>query len=86
MCNLSCARWYKGTAELLCLTELKWHVFLVLFHWLKSLTYEGVEETGVPGDNRQGQASEKSHIIKPDQDLNPRSSICGRCLLGKQMS
>ena len=26
-CNLQCATWYEGTAQLLSLTELKWHLF-----------------------------------------------------------
>ena len=26
-CNMSCATWYEGTAQLLSLTELKWRLF-----------------------------------------------------------
>ena len=32
ICNMSCATWYKGTAQLLSLTELKF--VLALFNWL----------------------------------------------------
>ena len=37
-CNMSCATWYKGTAQLLSLTECKSHLHKLYFHWLKPLT------------------------------------------------
>ena len=39
-CIMSCATWYKGTAQLRSLTELKSHLFN-LFYGLKPLTDEG---------------------------------------------
>ena len=36
-CNM-CVMWYKETAQLFNLTELKSHLFSGLFHWLKPLT------------------------------------------------
>ena len=33
-CNMSCATWYEGTAQLSCLTGLKWHLcYLFVFWW-----------------------------------------------------
>ena len=60
---------------------------LVLFYWLKPLTNEGGEETGVPGENPRRRAFRKCHILKPEnsspnRDSNPHSSIGGR--LGKR--
>ena len=39
-CNLQCATWYKRTAQLLSLTELKSHFILALSYWLKPLTMQ----------------------------------------------
>ena len=46
-CNMPCATWYEGTAQLLSVTELK-PLFVLL---AEQLTDEGGEETGVPGEN-----------------------------------
>ena len=59
---------------------------LVLFYWLKPLTDEGGEETGVPRKTLTT-SFRKCHILKPEnsipnRDSNPHSSIGGR--LGKQ--
>ena len=44
------ATWYEGTAQMLSLTELKSHLFeLILL--AEPLTDEGMEETGVSGEN-----------------------------------
>ena len=41
--NMSCKTWYEGTAQLLSLTELKWHLCeLALCYWPKPLTDEGI--------------------------------------------
>ena len=86
-CNMWCAMWYKGTAQLwINLTELKSHLFWLYFigwtihQWRR-------------GGNRSiwrkppMMSLKKCHILKPDnsspkQDSNPHSSIGGR--LGKQ--
>ena len=62
MCNMSCATWYEGTAQLLSLTELKSHLFEIffLFCLAEPLTDEGGEETGVPNDNPWRLASENA--------------------------
>ena len=51
MCNMSCATWYEGTAQLLSLTELESHLFEFYFILPEPLTDEGGVETGVPGEN-----------------------------------
>ena len=50
MCNMSCATWYKGTAQLLSLTDLN-HIYFSFILLAETLTDEGGEETGVPGEN-----------------------------------
>ena len=60
---------------------------LALFYWLKPLTNEGGEETGVPGENLLATNFRKCYILKPEdsnpnRDSNPHSSIGSR--LGKQ--
>ena len=47
--NISCATWYGETAQLLSLTELKLHLYLIICSWLKP--DEEREETGVPREN-----------------------------------
>ena len=54
------ATWYEGTAQLLSLTELKSHLFELYLNWLKPLTDEGGEETGVPEENLRRWASENA--------------------------
>ena len=44
------AAWYKGTAQLLSLTEFKSHL-IELYLLAEPLTNEGGEETGVPREN-----------------------------------
>ena len=85
-CNMSCATWYEGTAQLLSLTELKSHLFSFIL-LAEPLTAEGGEETGVPGENPCTTSFRKCHILKPEnpspsRDSNPpHSGIGGR--LGK---
>ena len=90
-----CAMWYKWRAQLLSLAGFKSHLFEILL--AESLTDEGGEETGEPGENPWQRASEnakplatsfrKCHIIlepedsSPERDSNLQSSIGGR--LGK---
>ena len=50
MCNMSCATGYKGTHQLLSLTEFKSHYFSIT-SLAETLTDEAGEETGVPGEN-----------------------------------
>ena len=64
-CNMSCAAWYEGTAQLLSLTELKSHLFQ-LFYWMKTLTDEGGEEIRVPGGKKKRTTSfRKCYILSP---------------------
>ena len=56
-CNLHCATWYEGIAQLLSLTEFKIAFILALFYWLQPLNDEGGEETGVLGKKSWRQAS-----------------------------
>ena len=51
MCSMSCATWYKGTAQLLSLTEFKIHFILAFFPLAELLLDEGGEETRMPREN-----------------------------------
>ena len=87
MCNMLCAMWYEGTAQLLSLTELKSHFFLTFIlltetitRWRRGRNY-GTRRKSLTMSFR------KCHILKlknssPNWDLNLHSSIGGR--LGKQ--
>ena len=67
--NMSCATWYKGTAQLLSVTEFKSHLFLALFYWLKPLTDEG----GNRSTRRKPLMTSlrKCHKFKPQPRLEP---------------
>ena len=81
------ATWYKGTAQLLSLTELKSHLFELYFvGWIIKPMKEGrkleyPEKT--PGDEHQKMPhTTQPEDSSPKRDSNLRSSIGGR--LGKQ--
>ena len=62
-CNMQCAIWYDGTAQLLSLTRVEITFILalsLLAETMKPLTNEGGEETRVPKENRQRRASENA--------------------------
>ena len=95
-CNMSRVIWCVRTAQLSILTELKLHLYLDLFHWLKSVTSEGREETRVPGHPppppphpprwAPGNATYSSpKLPSPDRDSNPHTSTGGKHLQGKLM-
>ena len=80
------ATWYKGTAQLLMLTDFKSHLLSFIL-----LAEPGGEETGVPRKNKKNKnkttSFRKYHVLKPEdsspkRDSNPHNSIGGR--LGKQ--
>ena len=86
-CNLQCATWYEGTAQLLRFDRVEIAFILALFYWRKPLTVEGGEGTDVPGKKTPKTSFRKCHILKPEnsspkRDSNLLSSIGGR--LGKQ--
>ena len=58
-CNMPWATWYKGTAQLLSLTDFRSHIFSFIL-LSEPLTNKGGEETGVPGENRWRRASENA--------------------------
>ena len=51
-CNVSCATWYEWTAQLLSLTELKWHFILALL----ACTQGSLEPVLATGDYATGEA------------------------------
>ena len=87
VCNMLYATWYKGTAQLLSLTEFKSPFFLLYFiGWTINRSRKG----GNQSTQRKPPMTSfrKCHILKPENsspkwDLNLHSSIGGR--LGKQM-
>ena len=56
-CSALRATWYEGTAQLLSLTQLN-RIYFSIIILAEPLTDEGGVETGVPGENPWGQASE----------------------------
>ena len=75
-CNMPCARWYKGTAQLLDSSAIKFdraEISLVLFHRLKPITDQEGEETGVPlrnpKDELQKMPQTKARKSKPQPRL-----------------
>ena len=87
-CIKLCATWYEGTARLLSLMELKWHLFWL---YLLAETSNWCRRGGNRSDKRKPQTTSfrKCHILKPinsspDWDSNPQSSIGSRRLLSKQ--
>ena len=58
-CNMPCGTWYKQTAQLYS-DRIEIAFILALFYWLKSLTDEGGEETGVPGEKARRRSSENT--------------------------
>ena len=55
------ATWYKGTAQLLSLTEFKSHLFQLYFLLAEPLTDEGREEAGVPGESPGNELQQMPH-------------------------
>ena len=81
--NMSLATWYEGTAQLSSLTELKPHIFLASFHWLKSLRRGGNRSTWrKPMTTRFKKCyMPEPKNSSPKRDLYPHSSNGGRRLL-----
>ena len=74
-CNMSCATWYKGTAQLLSLTEFKPHLYLLYFIGSTiKLMKEGrkpeyPEKT--PGDELHKMPHTEARKFKPQARLKP---------------
>ena len=79
----------KDISQLLILTNLKLHLFLISFYWLKLLKDEGGEETGVPEkiplDELQKMPHTKTVKSSSNWDSNPHTNIDGMHLIGKHM-
>ena len=57
-CNMSCATWHEGIAHAsIKFNRVQIGYIFALFHWMKRLTDEGGEETGVSGENPWRRAS-----------------------------
>ena len=63
MCNMLCATWYEGTAQLLSLTELKSHFFQLHFIGWTTNKEEG-EETRVSRENPDDERQKMPHTIQ----------------------
>ena len=60
MSTLSCATLYRRESSATKFDRIEMLSISTLFHWLKTLTHEGWEETGIPGENPQQRASENA--------------------------
>ena len=82
LCNMSWATWYKGTTQLLSLTECKLHLFELFILLAEPFNNVGREETGYP-EKPLVISFRRCHILKPEdsspkQDSNPHNSIGGQ--------
>ena len=72
-CNTSCATWYEGTAQLLCLTDFKSHFFELFVtgrtinRWKEGRKPEYQEKT--PDDELQKMPHTTARIFKPQPRL-----------------
>ena len=75
-----CATWYEGIVQLLILTEFKfiYFRFIVL---TEPLTNEGGEETGMPGEKPQWQASENATYYRPKIQAPNETRTCTPALV-----
>ena len=83
-CSMPCAIWYKGTAQLLSLTEFKSHFFFFLLYFI-GWTINRWRRGGNQSNQRKPPmiSFRKYHILKsPKWASNQHSGIGGR--LGKQ--
>ena len=74
-CNMSCATWYEGTAQLLSLAELKSHLFYLYFvGWYYLSMKEGTKREypeKTPDNKLQKLPHTKARKSKPQTRLDP---------------